>query len=249
MLEFPQFPQRIRISSGIAAALLLAVFLMPRSDAWAWQLLDQIEGLEFARLWFLAVGGTVLGAAALLPVPTLFRSTLAVAALLVWLSIGGVALPFGLRLGVGIVSALLCASLLVRAQMAWAQTPRQVGVLTLLLIVVLYLWPLSAPLPALQIWSMLTAPADPAARFVAIYLMLPIPVALLSLVVHVGSDLSALGETLAWLVFMWGPGALLILSVEPVQIYASVTTFAALLCASYGLAEPLQELTLRRDGY
>jgi hypothetical protein len=96
---------------------------------------------------------------------------------------------------------------------------------------------------------MLTAPADPAARFIAIYLLLPIPVVLLATLVHVGQELSALGETLAWLVFLWGPGALLILSIDPAQVYASMTTFATLLAGSYGLAEPLQTITLYRDGY
>jgi hypothetical protein len=158
-------------------------------------------------------------------------------------------LPLPLRASIGAVAALLCASLLVRSHMPWAQTPRRIGIAMVLLVVGLYLWPFSGPLPIVKTWTMLTLPADPAARFIAIYLLLPVPVVLLATLVHVGGELAALGETLAWLVFMWGPGALLILSIDSTQIFASITTFATLLGASYGLAEPLQELTLRRDGY
>jgi hypothetical protein len=247
--EFPQFPQRIRMAAGVAAMLLLVVFFLPRGGVFIWQLLPKLHGMDFLRLWFLGVAGVVLGAAALLPVPPLFRSVLGVASLFVWLAIGAVPLQLALRTSIGAVASLLCSSLLVRSHMPWAQTPRRVGIAMVLLVVGLYLWPFTGALPIVKTWSMLFVTTDPASRFIAIYLLLPVPVVLLATLVHVGSELAALGETLAWLVFMWGPGALLILSIEPSQIYASITTFATLIAASYGLAEPLQELTLRRDGY
>jgi len=237
------------MAAGVSALLLLAVFLVPRGGVWIWKLLPQLRGIDFVRLWFLGVSGVVLTAAAILPVPPLFRSVLSVAAMFTWLTVGPMPLPLPLRASIGAVAALLCASLLVRSHMPWAQTPRRVGIAMVLLVVGLYLWPFSGPLPIVKTWQMLTLPADPASRFIAIYLLLPVPVVLLATLVHVGGELAALGETLAWLVFMWGPGALLILSIDPTQIFASITTFATLLAASYGLAEPLQELTLRRDGY
>jgi hypothetical protein len=237
------------MAAGLAAMLLLVVFLLPHGGVFSWHLLARVRGIEFVRLWFLGLSAVVLGAATLLPVPPLFRSVFGVASLVVWLAIGGLPLNLGLRAGVGGVAVLLCASLLVRSHMPWAQTPRRVGIVAVGLVVALYLWPFSGQLPVRQTWSMLMASSDPAARFIAIYLLLPVPVVLLAMLVHVGTELAALGETLAWLVFMWGPGALLILSVEPSQIYASLTTFATLLAASYSLAEPLQEITLRRDGY
>lgn len=249
MFEFPQFHQRIRLASGVAGLLLLLVFLLPHGDKWSWEILAQVRGVEFARLWFMGLGGLVLGAAAILPVPPIFRSLLGVASLAVWLCLGSVPLGLALRASVGGVASLLCASLLVRSHMPWAQLPRQIGFASVLLVVVLYFWPFSGPLPIRQTWWMLTSPMDPAARFIAIYLLLPVPVVLLATLVHVGSELAALGETLAWLVFMWGPGALLILSIEPAQIYSSMATLATLLAASYGLAEPLQTATLYRDGY
>lgn len=237
------------MAAGVAALLLLAVFLVPRGGVWIWKLLPQLRGIDFIRLWFLGVSGVVLCAAAILPVPPLFRSALSVASMFVWLLVGPMPLPLPLRASIGAVAALLCASLLVRSHMPWAQTPRRVGIAMVLLVVGLYLWPFSGTLPIVKTWAMLTLPTDPASRFIAIYLLLPVPVVLLATLVHVGGELAALGETLAWLVFMWGPGALLILSIDPTQIFASITTFATLLAASYGLAEPLQELTLRRDGY
>lgn len=237
------------MAAGVAAILLLAVFLVPRGGVWIWKLLPQLRGIDFIRLWFLGVSGVVLCAAAILPVPPLFRSVLSVASMFAWLLVGPMPLPLPLRASIGAVAALLCASLLVRSHMPWAQTPRRVGIAMVLLVVGLYLWPFSGPLPIVKTWAMLTLPSDPASRFIAIYLLLPVPVVLLATLVHVGGELAALGETLAWLVFMWGPGALLILSIDPTQIFASITTFATLLAASYGLAEPLQELTLRRDGY
>lgn len=249
MFEFPQFHQRIRLSSGVAGLLLLLVFFLPHSGQWSWEILGQVRGVEFARLWFLGVAGLVLGAAALLPVPPIFRSVLGVASLFVWLCIGSMPLGVALRVAVGGVASLLCASLLVRSHMPWAQLPRQFGLAAVLMVAALYFWPFSGPLPIRLVWSMLTAPADPAARFIAIYLLLPVPVVLLATLVHIGNELAALGETLSWLVFMWGPGALLILSIEPAQIYASMATLATLLAASYGLAEPLQTATLYRDGY
>jgi hypothetical protein len=247
--EFPQFPQRIRLAGAFAAVLLLAVFFLPRGGLLPMQLLFTVRGLPFVQLWFLALSGLVLGSAAALPVPELFRSGLGVAALAVWLPIGPLPLPIGLRLGIGGVAALLCAALLIRSHMPWAQTPRKVGIAAVVLCGLLYLWPFSSVLPIRQIWLMLTAPPDPAARFIAIYLLLPIPVALLSTLVFIGGELAALGETLAWLVFMWGPGALLIQSIDLAQIYTSLATLATLLAASYGLAEPLQTATLYRDGY
>ncbi len=222
---------------------------MPHGGLWSWQLLAKVRGMVFVRLWFLGVAGVVLGAATLLPVPQLFRSAIGVIAFAVWLAIGGLPLPLGLRAGVGGVASLLCASLLVRSHMPWAQTPRRIGIIAVVLLAGLYLWPFSGPLPVQKIGSMLINTSDPAARFIAIYLLLPVPVVLLATLVHVGSELALLGETLAWLVFFWGPGALLILSIDSAQVYAGMTAFATLLAASYGLAEPLQELTLRRDGY
>ncbi len=249
MPDFPQFPQRIRLATGIAAVLLLLVFALPRGAVFPWQLLSTQRGMEFVRLWYLGEAGLVLGVAALLPVPSVFRSAFGILALGVWLAIGGMPVSVALRLSIGAMAALLSAALIVRSHMAWAQTPRSVGMAAVALIAGLYFWPLSQQLVIQKTWSMLTAPTDPAARFIAIYLLLPIPVLLLALLVHVGSELAALGETLAWLVFMWGPGALLILSIEPAQVYASITSFATLLTASYGLADILQEITLRRDGY
>jgi hypothetical protein len=247
--DFPQFPQRIRLSFGVAAALLLCVFFLPRGGLWPFEVLARVRGMEFVRLWFIGVAAVVLGGATIAPVPPLFRSSLGVAALFTWLGIGAIPLPLSLRLCIGCIAPVLCASLLVRSHMPWAQTPRRLGLAMVVLVALMYLWPFSGTLPAVRTWQMLTSPSDPAARFIAIYLLLPIPVVLLATLVHVGVELAALGETLAWLVFMWGPGALLILSVEPAQIYASLTTFATLLAASYGLAEPLETVTLYRDGY
>ena len=237
------------MASGVAATLLLIVFFMPRSGAVVWQVLPRLRGIDFVQLWFLAVAGVVLGAAAILPVPAMFRSALSVISLFVWVAIGPMPLSTSLRTAIAAVASCLCASLLVRSHMPWAQTPRRIGIAMVMLVAGLYLWPFSGALPLQKTWLMLTQPTDPAARFIAIYLLLPIPVVLLATLVHVGGELAALGETLAWLVFMWGPGALLILSIDPAQIFASIATFATLLAASYGLAEPLQELTLRRDGY
>lgn len=249
MLAFPQFPQRIRYSAGVAAALLVVIFFLPRGGQWPWQILPTVRGLEFAQLWFLGLGGLTLGAAAILPVPRLFLSALQIVTLFVWMLIGPLPGGLALRLSLSGVAAMLCASLLVRSHLPWMQTPRRIGITMALLIAVHYLWPLPEGLPMFKIASMLTVPTEPAARFMAIYLLLPVPLFLLALLIHIGSELSALGEMLALLIFMWGPGLLLILNLDQAQIYASLITFATLFTASYGLAEPIQFYTLHRDGY
>ena len=248
VLSLPQFPQRIRLITGLAGLMLLLSFLLPRHGSSGIALLPTAPTAEFVYLWTLMVSGAVVLTSAVLPVPALFRSAISIAALPTWLTVGPLPLLPSLRFAVGLVAVVLCASLLVRTHVPWTQLPRFIGLGSVALIAALYLLPWHGEVPLRQIARMLTAPNDPAARFIAIYLLLPVPVALLALLVQLGSDLSALGETLAWLIFLWAPGALLIQSFDPVQIYSALATFASLLTASYGLAEPMRTAAMRYPG-
>lgn len=245
VLTLPQFPQRIRLIAGLAGVMLLLAFLLPRHGESGVSRLATAPMAEFVSLWTLMLSGAVVLTSAVLPVPALFRSLINFAALPAWAVVGSLPLPLPLRIAVGCVAALMCATLLSRTQVPWAQLPRFLGLGSIALLAALYLLPWHGEPPLRQIVRMLTAANDPAARFVAIYLLLPVPVALLALLVQLGSDLSALGETLAWLIFLWAPGALLIQSFEATQVYASLATFATLLAASYGLADPLRTLSMR----
>ncbi len=245
VLSLPQFPQRIRIISGLSGLMLLLAFVLPRGGVSGIARLPVAPPGEFIALWTLMLSGAVVLTSAVLPVPALFRACISFAALPAWTAVGSLPLPLPLRLSVGCVAALVCATLLSRTHVSWAQLPRYLGLGSIALLAALYLLPWHGEPPLRQIVHMLTATQDPAARFIAIYLLLPVPVALLALLVQLGSDLSALGETLAWLIFLWAPGALLIQSFDAAQIAASIATFATLLCASYGLSDPLRTLSLR----
>ncbi len=245
MLSLPQFPQRIRIVAGLSGLLLLVAFVLPRGGISGIARLPLAPPGEFLALWTMMLSGAVVLTAAVLPVPALFRACISFAALPAWAVVGNLPLSLPLRLSVGCVAALVCATLIVRTHVSWAQLPRYLGLGSIALLAALYLLPWHGDPPLRQIVHMLTATQDPAARFIAIYLLLPVPVALLSLLVQLGSDLSALGETLAWLIFLWAPGALLIQSFDGGQVAASLATFATLVCASYGLSEPLRTLSLR----
>lgn len=245
VLSLPQFPQRIRIISGLSGLMLLLAFVLPRSGISGIARLPVAPPDEFAALWTLMLSGAVVLTSAVLPVPPLFRACMSFAALPAWTLVGQLPLILPLRVSVGCVSALLCATLLVRTHVAWAQLPRYLGLGAIALLAALYLLPWHGEPPLRQIVHMLASTQDPASRFIAIYLLLPVPVALLALLVQLGSDLSALGETLAWLIFLWAPGALLIQSFDSAQISSSLATFAALLAASYGLSEPLRSLSMR----
>ncbi len=245
VLSLPQFPQRTRIITGLSGLMLLLAFLLPRGGSSGIARLAGASPSEFAALWTLMVAGAVVLTSAVLPVPAMFRALIGFAALPAWTVAGNLPLPLPLRSAVGCVAALLCATLVVRTHVAWAQLPRFLGLGSIALLAALYLLPWHGEPPLRQIVHMLTATHDPAARFIAIYLLLPVPVALLALLVQLGSDLSALGETLAWLIFLWAPGALLIQSFDAAQVGASIATFATLLCASYGLSGPLRALSMR----
>src|SRR2546427_808687 len=63
-----------RLIMGIGGGVLVALFFCPWHGVSSWQLLETLSGADFVRQLFYLTGGIVLLAAAVLPLPFVFRA-------------------------------------------------------------------------------------------------------------------------------------------------------------------------------
>lgn len=241
------FGGRLRLLHGLAGVALTAVFLLPWNETQSWHMLPYLRGLDFLRqLWFLAAGTLLLSTAAL-PVPAVFRAAAGAVLGVFGLSLGGVMLsPFQGALAM-LVVVTLPGALLCRTRMKQARLPRLLGLMSVLALFALYLAPREHAPPLRVAVDLLLYKQDDMARFIGTYLLLPLPLVSLAAVALIGADVAPIGELLSWLLFCWGPGAVLVLAIDRTQAYMAVATLCYSVIGGYGMADLLCRLLARLD--
>jgi hypothetical protein len=230
-----------RLVMGIAGAVMVALFFCPWHGVSSWQLLETLAGAEFVRQLFYLTGGIVLVACALLPLPFVFRAAIgtAVGAMPVLLGASGVL--DGWR---GVVAALailgLPATHLLRSR---TQSSRTAGVLVLAAVAavaLLYVLPVSSVVPIAFIFKMMASGFG--AAIFALFLLIPLLFAALSLFGVLGRDLTDVAVLLSVLILLWAPVGMALRGImieDATQLYVAVGLLWASGTAALSLAQLL----------
>lgn len=230
-----------RLIMGIGGGVLVALFFCPWHGVSSWQLLETLTGADFVRQLFYLTGGIVLLAAALLPLPFVFRATVGtlVAATPVLLGAGG--LLDGWR---GVVAALavvgLPATHLLRSRAQSSAAARLLVVAAVLAVVLLYLLPSSSVVPIAAVFKMMGSGAVGAV--LGLFVLIPLVFAAMSLFGALGRDLADIGVLLSVLILLWAPVGVALRGLiieDATQLYVAVGLLWASATAALSLAQLL----------
>jgi hypothetical protein len=230
-----------RTIMGVGGAVLIALFFLPWHGVSSWQLLESLGGADFVRQLFYLTGGIVLFSSALLPVPFAFRAVIGatVAATPVLLGAGG--MIEGWR---GVVAALailgLPATHLLRAKAKSSGAARGLVVIAVAAVGVLYLAPASGVVPIVWVAKMIFS-GETWQAVMAVFILIPLVFAGLSLLGLMGRDLTDVGVLLSVLSLLWAPLVVALRGLmmeDGTQVYVAV----ALLWASATAALSLTQL-------
>jgi len=230
-----------RLIMGIGGGVLIALFFCPWHGVSSWQLLETLAGADFVRQLFYLTGGIVLVASALLPLPFLFRAAVGacVAAMPVLLGAGGVI--EGWR---GVVAALailgLPATHLLRSRAQSSSVARLLVMVAVAAVALLYVLPVSSVVPIALIFKMMGSGFG--AAIFAVFLLVPLVFAGLSLFGILGRDLTDMAVVLSVLILLWAPVGMALRGImieDATQLYVAVGLLWASATAALSLAQLL----------
>jgi hypothetical protein len=239
-----------RLIMGIGGGVLVALFFCPWHGVSSWQLLETLSGADFVRQLFYLTGGIVLFASAILPLPFVFRAAVGtiVAAMPVLLGAGGVI--EGWR---GVVAALailgLPATHLLRSRAQSSGAARLLVVAAVAAVVLLYVVPVSSVVPVAVIGKMMGAGFG--AAIFAVFLLIPLVFAALSLIGVLGRDLTDIAVLLSVLILLWAPVGMALRGImieDATQLYVAVGLLWASATAALSLAQLLSLAAARNPG-
>ncbi|MEO6952995.1 MAG: hypothetical protein ABI321_14440 [Polyangia bacterium] len=231
------FSSIARIVMGSGGLVLVALFSLPWRGASSWQLLDTLAGADFVRQLYFLLGGAVLVAAAVLPVPAGFRAVVGTLVASIPVVLGAEGLIEGWRglvaalAIVGLPAALLCA----RPHLAMHAAARLLLLAAVAALALLYVLPTSSVVPITYVGQML-ASGLLEHMIIGVFLGAPLVLAALSLLAGVGRDLASAAALLATLMLAWAPAALLFMVHDGTQLYVALallwTSATAALCVA-----------------
>jgi hypothetical protein len=230
-----------RLIMGIGGGVLIALFFCPWHGVSSWQLLETLAGADFVRQLFYLTGGIVLVASALLPLPFLFRAAVGacVASMPVLLGAGGVI--EGWR---GVVAALailgLPATHLLRSRAQSSSAARLLVMAAVTAVALLYVLPVSSVVPIALIFKMMGSGFG--AAIFAVFLLVPLVFAGLSLFGILGRDLTDMAVLLSVLILLWAPVGMALRGImieDATQLYVAVGLLWASATAALSLAQLL----------
>jgi hypothetical protein len=230
-----------RFIMALGGAVLVALFFCPWHGVSSWQLLETLTGADFVRQLFYLTGGIVLLAAAILPLPFVFRATVGtlVGAMPVLLGAGGVL--EGWR---GVVATLavvgLPAAHLLRARAQRSPTTRLLVLAAVAAVLLLYLVPSASVVPIAAVFKMMGSGAMGAV--LGLFVLIPLVFAGLSLLGVLGRDLTDIGVLLSVLILLWAPAGVALrglLIEDATQFYVGVGLLWASGTAALSLAQLL----------
>jgi hypothetical protein len=230
-----------RLIMGIGGGVLIALFFGPWHGVSSWQLLETLSGADFVRQLFYLTGGIVLLASAILPLPFVFRAAVGagVAAMPVLLGAGGVI--EGWR---GVVAALailgLPATHLLRSRAQSSPAARLLVLAAVAAVVLLYVMPVSSVVPVAVIFKMMGSGFG--AAIFAVFLLIPLVFAALSLLGVMGRDMTDIAVLLSVLILLWAPVGMALRGImieDATQLYVAVGLLWASATAALSLAQLL----------
>jgi hypothetical protein len=230
-----------RLIMGIGGGVLIALFFCPWHGVSSWQLLETLSGADFVRQLFYLTGGIVLLACSILPLPFVFRAAVGtvVAAMPVLLGASGVI--EGWR---GVVAALailgLPATHLLRSRAQSSPAARLLVLAAVAAVVLLYVLPVSSVVPIALIFKMMTSGFG--AAIFAVFLLIPLLFAALSLFGVLGRDLTDIAVLLSVLILLWAPVGMALRGImieDATQLYVAVGLLWASATAALSLAQLL----------
>jgi hypothetical protein len=236
-----------RLIMGIGGAVLVALFFCPWHGVSSWQLLETLSGADFVRQLFYLTGGIVLMACALLPLPFVFRAAVgtAVAAMPVLLGASGVI--EGWR---GVVATLailgLPATHLLRSRAQSSPLARGLVLAAVAAVALLYVLPVSSVVPVALIFKMMMSGVG--AAIFAVFLLIPLVFAGLSLFGVLGRDLTDIAVLLSVLILLWAPVGMALRGImieDATQLYVAVGLLWASATAALSLAQLLSVAAAR----
>ena len=189
---------------GIGGALLIVLFFCPWHGVSSWQLLETLAGADFVRQLFYLTGGIVLVACALLPLPFVFRAAVGTGIAAMPVVLGAHGVIDGWR---GVVAALailgLPATHLLRSRAQSSAAARLLVILAVAAVALLYVLPVSSVVPIALIFKMMASGLG--AAIFAVFLLVPLVFAALSLFGVLGRDLTDIAVLLSVLILLWAP--------------------------------------------
>lgn len=236
-----------RLIMGIGGGVLVALFFCPWHGVSSWQLLETLAGAEFVRQLFYLTGGVVLMACALLPLPFVFRAAVGtvVAAMPVLLGASGVI--EGWR---GVVATLailgLPATHLLRSRAQSSPLARALVLAAVAAVALLYVLPVSSVVPIALIFKMMVSGVG--AAIFAVFLLIPLVFAALSLFGVLGRDLTDIAVLLSVLILLWAPVGMALRGImieDATQLYVAVGLLWASATAALSLAQLLSVAAAR----
>jgi hypothetical protein len=229
-----------RLVMGLCGAVSLALFFCPWHGVSSWRLIETLAGADFARQLFYLTGGVVLLLTALLPLPFPFRALVGavVAALPVLLVAAGV-LSGGWRGILATVAVLgLPATHMLHARKKTSPTARRLVFAGVAAVVLLYVLPSAHVVPLVAVLRMLFSGFGGA--IFAIFILIPLVFAGLSLLGVMGRDFTEVGVLLSVLILVWAPVGVAVRGVmieDPTQLYVGVGVLWSSATAALSIAQ------------
>jgi hypothetical protein len=194
-----------RAVMGVGGAFMMLLFLLPWHGASSWQLLETLAGADFVRQLFYLAGGLVLLAAALLPLPFVFRAAVgaSIAALPVLLGARGVLEGWrGVVAAVAIVG--LPATHLLRSRDQQSRAGRSLVLAAVGAVALLYIAPSASVVPIAGVFKLIFS-GSIGFFVIGVLVLVPLVFAGLSFLGAMGRDLADMEVLLSVLILLWGP--------------------------------------------
>jgi hypothetical protein len=230
-----------RLIMGIGGGVLIALFFCPWHGVSSWQLLETLSGADFVRQLFYLTGGIVLLACAILPLPFLFRAAVGTVVAAMPVLLGAAGVIEGWR---GVVAALailgLPATHLLRSRAQSSAAARTLVLAAVAAVALLYLLPVSSLVPIAVIFKMMASGVG--AAIFAVFLLIPLVFAALSLFGVMGRDLTDVAVLLSVLILLWAPVGMALRGImieDATQLYVAVGLLWASATAALSLAQLL----------
>jgi len=236
-----------RLIMGIGGGVLVALFFCPWHGASSWQLLETLAGADFVRQLFYLTGGIVLMACALLPLPFVFRAAVGAGVAAMPVLLGAAGVIEGWR---GVVATLailgLPATHLLRSRAQSSPFARGLVLAAVAAVALLYVLPVSSVVPIALIFKMMVSGVG--AAIFAVFLLIPLVFAALSLFGVLGRDLTDIAVLLSVLILLWAPVGMALRGImieDATQLYVAVGLLWASATAALSLAQLLSVAAAR----
>ena len=236
-----------RLIMGIGGGVLVALFFCPWHGASSWQLLETLAGADFVRQLFYLTGGIVLMACALLPLPFVFRAAVGAGVAAMPVLLGAAGVIEGWR---GVVATLVILGLpathLLRSRAQSSPFARGLVLAAVAAVALLYVLPVSSVVPIALIFKMMVSGVG--AAIFAVFLLIPLVFAALSLFGVLGRDLTDIAVLLSVLILLWAPVGMALRGImieDATQLYVAVGLLWASATAALSLAQLLSVAAAR----